>query len=176
MKLLLATTAFLTLLVTVSAQTDPFEGTWTLNIEKSRLSRPLKAATMTLRIGVDEENFQRTAEQLSLETVTVDGVRDGITYTALYSGRPGGDYWIFDLVTGEGTGEEAVVRRIDENTREFRRLRAVPGDRLRAHERKVVETTRRTLSADGQTTMTAEVVFAEADGSPVKEVWIWDKQ
>ena len=175
MKPLLVAAVSLTLLVTVSAQMDPFEGTWTLNIEKSRLAQPLKAATMTLRIGVDEENFQRSAEQLSLEMISVDGVRDGITYTALYSGRPGGDYWIFNLVTGQGTGEEAVVRRIDENTREFSRLRAVPGDRLRANEREIVETTRRTLSADGLT-MTAEVVFAEADGSPVEEVWIWDRQ
>ncbi|MBM3274084.1 MAG: hypothetical protein FJZ00_02945 [Candidatus Sericytochromatia bacterium] len=149
----------------VFAQADPFEGTWKLNVAKSKLSRPLQSAVMTLRVGIDDESPRQSIERMSLEIVTAGGTREGIRYTSRYSGRPGGDFWVTDLVSGKEVPEEAVLKIIDDNTREFSRVKG----------NTVVATTRRTLSSDRKV-ITAHETVKRADGTSIEEVWVWERQ
>lgn len=138
---------------------DPFAGMWELNVEKSKLSRPVRSATMRLRIAIDEVDIPLSMEKMDLERVYVDGKRETISYAARYSGR---DWEIKDTVTGESIEEEANLKMIDANTREFVRLK----------NRKALATSRRVLSADRKT---LTVTTTTPDGT-VTDVEIWERQ
>jgi hypothetical protein len=138
---------------------DPFAGTWTLNVQKSKLAKPVRSATMRLRIVIDEADIGLSMEKMDVERVYAEGVREALNYSARYSG---GDYGIVDTVTGTPIGEEAKVRMIDASTREFSRLR----------NRKPLSVSRRVLSPDRKT---LTVTTTTPDGT-VQDVEIWQRQ
>jgi hypothetical protein len=138
---------------------DPFAGTWKLNVEKSKLARPVRSATMKLRVALDPDGFALSMEKMDLERVYADGARETRYYAARYSGN---DFGIFDGVGGAPIGEEAKLKVIDANTREFARLR----------NRKPLASSRRVLSADHKT---LTVTTTAPDGT-VQDVEIWERQ
>jgi len=138
---------------------DPFDGTWKLNVEKSKVARPVRSAMMKLRIALDPDGFPLSMEKMDLERVYADGARETRHYAARYSGN---DFGIFDGVGGASVGEEAKLKVIDANTREFARLR----------NRKPLSISRRVLSADRKT---LTVTTTSPDGT-IQDVEIWERQ
>ncbi len=142
---------------------DPFAGKWKLNVAKSQLAKPLKSGAMTLQVGIDPAEFPRSIEKMDLEIEDAQGVREIISYSARYTGP--GDFDIVDGLTRAPIGQEAALRSIDPNTREFSRLR----------NRKPIAVARRVLSADKKT-LTVTVKSAGSAGVEIQEVQIWERQ
>jgi hypothetical protein len=145
--------------VPAAAQDDPFDGTWKLSVEKSKLSRPVRSATMRIRVAIDDVDIPLSNERMELDRVYADGTREAINYAARYSGR---DWEIKNTITGESLGEEANLKMIDANTREYVRLK----------NRKPLATSRRVLSADKKTL----TVTTTTQGATVPDVEIWERQ
>src|ERR1700752_1109525 len=103
MKLFMTGLLALALVAGVLAQDDdPFAGTWKLNVEKSKLVKPLARATMTIRGAIDEVDIRMSMEKMTLETVDAKGVRESLGYTGRYQGPS--DYRLMNLITGMPTG------------------------------------------------------------------------
>jgi hypothetical protein len=139
--------------VTVNDQNDPELGTWRLNVQKSTFSP-----------GPAHKTQMRTLEQigdaqdLSNETVTADGVRLTIRYTARCDGR---EY----PVTGSPLGDAVVLRRVDARTVEA----TVKKNGI------AVVVDRRVVSPDGNTlTITQAGTFPS--GQSVHNVLVFDRQ
>jgi hypothetical protein len=162
MKKLLNMAMLLSLLFVGVAQSqdeDPFTGTWKLNVERSKVAQPVRSATMRLRVALDPDGFALSMEKMDLERVYADGARVTRYYAARYSGN---DFAIFDGVGGTSVGEEAKLKVIDANTREFARLR----------NRTPLSISRRVLSADRKTL----TVTTTVPGGTVQDVEIWERQ
>ena len=154
-----AALAVLTAGVLLGQVEDPFAGTWKLNVEKSQLARPVQSATMRLRIAIDEVDIPLSVEKMDRERVYGDGSREAISYTARYAGS---DYHIVNTDTGVSIQEEARLKMIDETTRELSRLK----------NREPLSTSRRVLSADGNT---LTVTTTLPDGT-IQDIEVWDRQ
>jgi len=98
-------------------------------------------------------------EKITSETVTADGKKVTVTYTANFDGK---DY----PLTGSALGADKVsLKRIDARTTE----------RIDKKDGKPVVTIRRVVSADGKT-MTATVKGTNAEGKPTNNVAVFEKQ
>ena len=138
---------------------DPFDALWKLNVEKSKTARPVRSATMRIRVAIDEVDIPLSNEKMELDRVYADGTREAITYAARYSGR---DWEIKNTLTGESLEEEANLRMIDANTREFVRLK----------NRKPLAISKRMLSADKKTL----TVTTTGSNGAVTDVELWERQ
>lgn len=135
------------------AQTDPFIGTWTLNVAKSKYNPgpPPKSITAT---------YEAAGQGVKVTTKGVDaeGKPTATQYTANYDGK---DY----PVAGQPDWDTTAVKRIDAYTVEFTRKRGG----------KVVQTGTNVVSKDGKTrTITAKGINAK--GEKISNVTIWEKQ
>ena len=97
-------------------------------------------------------------EKVTSETVTADGKKVTVTYTANFDGK---DY----PLTGSALGADKVsLKRIDARTTE----------RIDKKDGKPVVTIRRVVSADGKT-MTATSKGTNAEGKPTNNVAVFEK-
>lgn len=147
-------------LTPIEAQPDPFDGTWTLNVAKSKMqpATASKSEIIRYRINGDEEDFVSQA-------VTIEGKAESIKYTAHDDGKP---YPFTITLDGKVTnpGAMTMVKKIDARTRE----------RYNVREGKPVVASRRVVSADGNS-MTITIVRIDAQGrETVNEVRLLEKQ
>ena len=111
-----------------AAKTDPFAGTWVLNRVKSEFSGAVPEKRKTI--------FEITADgsvKHITETVIANGSTDRVEYASKYDGK--------DVTISNSFLWTVSVKRIDARTTE--RTGKVNGE--------VVETSKRVVSADGQT-------------------------
>jgi hypothetical protein len=132
--------------------TDRELGTWRLDVERSTFSPgPAHKSQMRTLEQVDD------AQSLLNETITADGVRLLIRYTARFDGR---EY----PVTGSPLGDAIVLRRIDGRTVEA----TVKKNGVTV----VVDT--RVVSLDGNT-LTIAQVGTFPNGQPVNNVLVFER-
>ena len=138
----------------LSAQAaDPIVGTWKLNVAKSTYSPGPAPKSLTAKIEAAGEG----------EKLTADGVRGDDTpikveYTAQYDGK---EY----PVTGSPMADTVSLKRLDANTTE----------RIEKKGGKVTQTLTRKVSSDGKT-MTVTIKGTDAEGRPINNVAVLDKQ
>ena len=157
---LLAIALLVVALTPIAAQGDPFDGTWKLNVAKSKMqpTTASKSEIIRYRITGDEEAFVS-------EAVTIEGRAESIKYTAHDDGKP---YPFTITLDGKVTnpGAMTMVKKIDARTRE----------RYNVREGKPVLASRRVVSPDGKT-MTITIVRIDAQGrETVNEVRLLEKQ
>jgi hypothetical protein len=129
-------------------------GTWKLNVAKSKYDPGPPPQSQTLKVEPSGKG-----EKVTSESVTADGKKVTTTYTANFDGK---DY----PLSGSALGADKVsLKRIDARTTE----------RIDKKDGKPVVTIRRVVSADGKT-MTATVKGTNAEGKPVNNVAVFEKQ
>ncbi len=137
-------------------QTDPFIGTWNLNLTKSKFGtrQPPKSETLT----ADAQGDGST--KLSFEGVAADGSPIAFSLTTNNDGKD-------SPVSGMGpNGQDTIaVKRIDPNT----------STTISKKAGKVVATTRTVVSKDGKV-MTITSKGVDANGKPRTIVSVWDKR
>jgi hypothetical protein len=141
-------------IVSVSAQaSDPRVGTWKLNVAKSTFSPGPAPRSNTMKIEASGQG-----EKFTTEGVNAEGGRTAVQYTANYDGK---DY----PITGAPNADMISLKRIDARTVE----------RTNKKDGKVNVTITYVVSQDGKT-MTATVKGTNAQGQPVNNVAVWEKQ
>ena len=160
-RAVLSLLVFVAAMTPVIAQNDPFNGTWKLDVAKSKMqpATASKSEIIRYRITGNEEDF------LS-EAVTSDGHAESIKYTARYDEGKPSPFVI--TVDGKVTnpGAMTMVKKIDARTRE----------RYNVRDGKPVLASRRVVSPDGKT-MTITIVRIDSEGrETVNEVRVLDKQ
>jgi hypothetical protein len=158
-RLLTLTTIFCLSLIPsglLLAQSNPFVGTWKLNIAKSKYVnlRAPKSETRATEAQVD-------AAKTSYGGVAWDGSRIGWSYTAKYDGKD-------NPISGTGSPNQAdtvALKRIDANTYTSTLRKAG----------KVVWTSRTVASDDGKV-MTITSKGTNQQGQPDSSTSVWDKQ
>jgi formylglycine-generating enzyme required for sulfatase activity len=136
-----------------AAQTDPFVGTWVLNVAKSQFT-PGPAPKSQTAV------YESVGAGLRISTTGVDGQSKPIStqYTANFDGK---DY----PVTGNADYDAIALRHVNANTIEFTRKRAG----------KAVQTGTNVVSKDGKT-RTITVDGTNAQGQTVHNVSVYDKK
>jgi hypothetical protein len=136
-----------------SAQPDPRIGTWKVNLAKSKYD-PGPAPKSDMRTyEADGDGVKGT-----LKIVPATGDAITTTYSAKYDGK---DY----PVMGNPAWDTIALKRIDGSTQEVTRKK----------NGKVVQTTRTVFSPDGKV-MTAAAKGTDANGKPINNVLVFDKQ
>ena len=133
---------------------DPRVGTWKLNVAKSKYDPGPAPQSQTLKVEASGKG-----EKITSEVVASDGKRTTTTYTANFDGK---DY----PLTGSTLGADKVsLKRIDARTTE----------RTDKKDGKVITTIRRVVSVDGKT-MNVTVKGTNAEGKPVNNIVVFEKQ
>ena len=144
----------LMLAVMAAAQTDPFVGTWTLNLAKSKYNpgpAPKSATTVYEAAG--------KGYKVSVKTEPASGASQSWSYTTNLDGTE-------SPITGNNPNADTVtVKRIDANTLESTSRK---GGQVTATQRNVV-------SADGKT-RTVTTTGTTADGQKVNNVAVYEKK
>ena len=134
------------------AQTDPFAGTWKLNLAKSKYSPgpPPKSQTVT---------YDATGQgvKVGAKGTDAEGKPTDIQYTANYDGK---DY----PVTGTPDWDATALKRIDSYNAEFTRKKAG----------KVVQTGTNVVSKDGKT-RTTTTNGINAKGEKISNIAVYEK-
>jgi hypothetical protein len=139
----------------VSAQAkDARIGTWKANTEKSKWSPGPPPKSLTVTVQPSGAN----GETATAEFLNADGTTAKTKYTANFDGK---DY----ALTGSPIADKVSLKRIDARTTE----------RTDKKDGKVVTTLKRVVSADGKT-MTVTTTGTNAQGQPVSNVIVFDKQ
>ena len=138
------------------AQSNPFGGTWKLNVAKSKY-----VAAPGPRSETRTVEAQGNGARYSYEGVAGDGSRIAYNYTTNYDGKD-------SPISGVGQpngGDTIAIKRVDANTTTATAKKAG----------KVVLTTRTVVSKDGKvTTITAK--GTNEQGQPTSATTVWDKQ
>jgi hypothetical protein len=135
------------------AQSDPFIGTWQLNLAKSKYSPgpPPKSSTVTFQ--AEGQNHKVTITGIN---AAGDPTSGGVTRN--YDGMP-------HPVTGNPAYDAVAWTRVDPYTVIFSRTKAG----------KLVQTETNVVSQDGKTA-TDTVTGTDANGRPINIVGVYDKQ
>jgi hypothetical protein len=156
MKRLFTTASILVLILTASslilAQTDPFNGAWKLNVEKSKFDPGPAYKSETRAV--------QPSGEITVERVNADGTTQSYRYNAKYDGK---DY----PITGQGpNGADALaMKKMDANTVQASVKKSG----------KVLFTNRAVVSKDGRV-MTFTTKGKNANGQPFTNVLVYDKQ
>jgi hypothetical protein len=136
-----------------SAQTDPRIGSWTLNLERSKYD-PGPAPKSDVR------KYEASADgtKATVEATPASGSPNKVTYTAKLDGK---DY----PISGSPTFDTIAITRIDSSTVEVTLKKGG----------KMAQTGRYVVSKDGKT-MTGTVNGTDANGKPVHNLVVFDKQ
>jgi hypothetical protein len=141
-------------LVHVAAQADNARiGTWKVNVEKSKYNPGPAPQSVMRKIEASGQG-----EKAITESVNAAGTATKTEYTAQYDGK---DY----PITGSQNIDTVSLKRIDAGTIERTDKK---GD-------KVVTTGTQVISPDGKT-MTVTAKGTNAQGQPVENVIVWEKQ
>ena len=146
----------------VLAQEDPFNGSWRLNVEKSKMQPRTfsKSETVVYRNHDNKEIYTSDA-------ITGDGEHEVTQYNARYNDDK--EYPSTVTFYGEGTvrfqTSNLMVRKINERTRE----------RVYKRDGKIVTIMRRQMSEDGKT-ITTSIMSVDAEGKEnVFETRVFEK-
>jgi hypothetical protein len=141
-------------LFAADAQQDLSNGTWVLNLSKSKYSPgpPVKGRTITFQVKGD--TIEATMKGIDAQGKPMSG-----GYTATY------DDGIDHLRTGDANPVTVSVKRID----------AFTADVVQKRDGKVAGTARRVISKDGRQ-MVNTVKIADANGHTINNVEVYDKQ
>ena len=138
------------------AQSNPFAGTWKLNVAKSKYTPGPGPQSQTRTIEVQGDGIK-----VSNEGMAADGSRVSYSYSAKYDGKD-------NPISGTGVPNGAdtiAIKRVDANTTEVTLKKAG----------KVAITARNAVSKDGKvTTVTAKGM--DAKGKPTSNAQVWDRQ
>ena len=144
----------LLLAVMAAAQTDPFVGTWTLNLAKSKYSPGPAPKSTTTVIEAAGKGYK-----VSVKTEPASGPAQQWSYTTNLDGKE-------SPVSGNNANADSVtVKRIDANTLET--VARMGG--------KVTTTQRNVVSADGKT-RTVTTTGTNAEGQKVNNVAVYDRK
>ena len=137
------------------AQSNPSVGTWKLNTAKTKFSPGPALQSLTLTLEA-----QGNGVKASSEGTAADGSRTAWSYAANYDGKD-------NPISGTGpSGADTIaLKRINPNRTESTFKKAG----------KVVRTSRLVVSKDGKA-MTITAKGTNADGQPVSDVLVFDKQ
>jgi hypothetical protein len=143
----------LALSLVVSAQTDPFIGTWKLNVAKSKFTPGPGPQSQT-------SVYEAAGQGIKVMThgTNAAGQATMTEFTANYDGK---DY----AVTGNPDWDQVAMKRVNANTVELTRKKMG----------KVVQTGTNVVSADGKT-RTVTVKGTNSKGEAVDTVSVYDKQ
>jgi hypothetical protein len=154
MKLLLNCFAIAALFaLSTSAATDPFIGTWTLNVNKSKYPPGTLPRQMVIHMEAAGDGIRYRSE-----TIDAGGRTSTAEYIAGYDGKEA-------IVTG-GVGLLLPVslKRVDSNTVEASYMRGF----------QVVATSRRVVSKSGRM-MTVTTISKDKDGKSTTNIGIYDR-
>jgi hypothetical protein len=143
-------------LILAQATVNPRVGTWKLNLAKSNFAGMPAPKSETRTVEA-----QGNGEKVTYDGVAADGSRIALTFTTNLDGKP------VPIVGTGATGEAdmTTVTRLDSRTQTSTTTRAG----------KVVATIRLVVSKDGKViTLTRKAT--DANGQPITQVLIWDKQ
>ncbi len=158
MRLTKMTVLSLALFATMCAA-DQFEGMWKLNLAKST---PSQAAAPERAIIEQTSHIEETAEQ---NTVTVKGTRkDGSTISQKFTVAPQGGP-IHYLEGAPPAGVSVISKRINDTTVDFSFER--DGKEIQTQHNEII---------DGGKTMRITFTGTDAQGKPVHNVTVWDRQ
>ena len=132
---------------------DPVVGTWKLNAAKSRFSPGPPFKSLTVKFEVAGHDIKVTSD-----AVDAEGKALHTEYTGSYDGK---DY----PITGSPTSDTVTLKKI--NARTSQRTDKKAG--------KVVGSYTRKVSAGGQT-LTVNQTGTDANGKPIKNKLVLDKQ
>lgn len=154
MKKLLASLAFSVLLAfEILAASDPFVGTWTLNLRKSKYPPGTAPKGMVIQMEPVADGIQYHSE-----TTGANGQISQSDYIASYDGKEA-------TVKGKvGLLLPVSLKRIDPYTVEASYVRGL----------KVVATSRRVVSKDGRV-MTITTISKDKDGKSVTNVGVYER-
>jgi hypothetical protein len=164
MTRMIAVSLFFSFLLTQQgyAQEDPFNGSWRLNVEKSKMQPRTfsKSETVVYRVSDNTEIY-------TSDVITGEGEHEVTQYNARYS--DGKEYPSTVTVYGSGTVRvqttNLMLRKIDERTRE----------RVYKRDGRIATIMRRVMSADGKT-ITSSIMSVDADGKEnVFETRVFEK-
>lgn len=143
-------------------QTDPFNGAWRLNVQKSKMqSRTVsKSETVVYRVADNTEIY-------TSDVITGDGEHEVTQYNGRYN--DGKEYSSTVTVYGESAvrvqNQSLMLRKIDERTRE----------RVYKRDGRIATIMRRNMSADGKT-ITSSIMSVDANGKEnVFETRVFEK-
>jgi len=135
------------------AQTDPFLGTWQLNLAKSKYSPGPPPKSQTVNVQAEGQ-----AQRVTIAGVAASGNPFNYALTAVFDGLP--------HPTENNPNQDAyAATRVDAYTQIFSDLKAD----------KLVGTTTIVVSPDGKTT-TATAIILDANGRPINNISVYDKQ
>ena len=136
-----------------TAQTNPFVGTWVLNVAKSKFTPGPAPKSQTVTYEVVGAGLRINATGIDAQ-----GNPTSTQYTANFDGK---DY----AVTGNAEWDAVVLKRVDANTIGFTRKKAG----------RVVQSGTNVVSKDGKT-RTNTVDGTNAQGQTVHSVSVYDKK
>lgn len=128
-------------------QSDPYDGTWELNLGKS--GGEARTQILTFQIDGNRETYR---SELAWE----DGRRQVTDYTAAYDGKEYPSQTVLTSPSGEKSPprhDTVILRKVDERTRE----------RHWKQSGRLVRILRRVVSPDGRT-LTSQVIDVDEDG------------
>jgi hypothetical protein len=143
------------------AQADPINGTWKLNADKSTsgTGRPNFTQTLTFAVSSDLESYRS-------EVVNAQGTTQITVYKARYDGKPYPSTVTSSERPGETAGDEVVLRKVDDRTRE----------RIVRRDGRVVRIMQRTLSADGRTLTSVLTDIDPSGARRIASTLVYEKQ
>jgi len=134
------------------AQSDPFLGTWQLNLAKSKYSPGPPPKSQTANIQGDGQNHRVTTTGIDAA-----GKPTSAAFTRIYDGMPHpGVTPDFDALS---------LTRVDDHTLIISRTKAG----------KLVQTVTNVVSQDGKTN-TITTNGTDGNGRPINNISVWDKQ
>ncbi|HEY7699251.1 MAG TPA: hypothetical protein VIE88_12595 [Vicinamibacteria bacterium] len=143
-----------------SDPSDPYEGTWVLNVARSG-GEP-RTQILTIQIEGDRETYRS-------ELVSAHGRQQVTTYTAAYDGREYPSQTVMTSSSGE-TGpprhDTVILKKVDERTRERHWKQ---GGRL-------VRILRRVVSKDGRTLTSSVIDVDEGGRETLASTLIFDRR
>jgi len=137
------------------AQSDPWLGTWQLNLAKSKYSPGPPPKSQTAKIEAEGQNHKVTVTGIDAAGKPTSGgftrIFDGVSHAAANPNNP-----LFDA---------ASITRVDSNTVIISRTKAG----------KLVQTVTTGVAQDGKT-MTISTTGIDANGRPINDISVLDKQ
>ncbi len=137
----------------LSAQGDPFVGTWTLNHAKSKFQPGPAPKDQTTIMEASAQGIKATTK-----ATDAAGKATTTSYTAGYDGK---DY----AVTGNADYDTVSLKRVNANTVEFTRKKAG----------KIVQTGTNVVAADGKS-RTVTTTGTNAQGQKINNLAVYDKK
>jgi hypothetical protein len=135
------------------AQSDPFIGTWQLNLAKSKYSPGPPPKSVSVNFQAEGQNHKLTTTGINAEGKPILGGP-----TRIYDGMP-------HPVTGNPAFDAVTWTRVDPFTVIFSRTKAG----------KLVQIETNVVSQDGRTAIDT-VIGTDANGRPINNVGVYDKQ